>query len=377
MVTGKRAGLSGRPNAQQALTDVTLLESQMTSTLASTAGTAIGAGGGSSSWPGTGACDTEHVSLAPFMRSDVELGPVAESEAAQSLNALISASMRYNSSRDYLELLTFMRKFHWYAPFNALLVHIQRPGATYVATARRWEEYGRRVLPEAQVLMLLQPFGPVMFAFDVAQTAALSGASALPAQVLDPYVTRSALSEAQADAFWALVVGNAVRDGVRVARADHAPGSAGSIRTAGRAGSQSYVTRVKPREETAQVPIRYELVVNAGQKGASALATLVHELAHLYCGHLGTPDAKWWPDRRGVSELASEFEAESVAAVVLQRWDPTVKLPPHLAQYLRESPTLPEEVSLERIVKAAEEVLSMGRQPRLKVRQAGKRRHDR
>ncbi len=237
----------------------------------------------------------------------MEPSRVAENEAAQSLNALISASMRYNRSQDYLALLAFMRKFHWYAPFNALLVHIQRPGATYVATARRWERYGRRVLPEAQVLMLLQPFGPVMFVFDVAQTAALDGALPLPAEVLDPYVTRSVLSDTRAEVLWNVVVGNAVRDGIRVARADHGPGSAGFITTTTRAGVQSYVTRVRPEEETVEVAVRYELLVNAGHRGASALATLVHELAHLYCGHLGTPDAKWWPDRGRVSRTASEF----------------------------------------------------------------------
>jgi len=38
--------------------------------------------------------------------------------------------------------------------------------------------------------------------------------------------------------------------------------------------------------------------------------TPVHELGHLYCGDLGTPNEQRWPDRRGLSEAIREFEAD-------------------------------------------------------------------
>ncbi len=74
--------------------------------------------------------------------------------------------------------------------------------------------------------------------------------------------------------------------------------------------------------------------------------------------------------------MASEFEAESVAAIVMQRWDSTVELPPHLAQYLKNNRRLPADVSLERIVKSAEDILTMARHDRLPVRVQGKRRNE-
>lgn len=319
-------------------------------------------------------CSTDAPSHARSQQ--VEDRPVTESEAVQSLNALLNASMRYNQSRAYAELLTFMRKFHWYAPFNALLVHIQRPGATYVATARRWRDLGREVAAEAQVVMILQPFGPVMFVYDVSQTLPLHNAPALPPEVLDPYVTRSRLTDTAADSLWAQIASNAVRDGVAVDLVDHGTGSAGFITTTAARRAQEYVLRVQPSRQTVGIPVRYDLRVNSAQQGASALATLVHELGHLYCGHLGTPDAKWWPDRRSISHVASEFEAESVAAIVMQRWDPSVHLPPHLAQYLRRKRALPPDVSLERIVNSAEEILSMARTVRLPMRVPGKRKNE-
>ena len=67
-----------------------------------------------------------------------------------------------------------------------------------------------------------------------------------------------------------------------------------------------------PPEERARVMIDRLLaasgwaVQNAARANLSAsresrYATIVHELGHLYCGHLGTPNAKWWPDRLGLS----------------------------------------------------------------------------
>ncbi len=35
--------------------------------------------------------------------------------------------------------------------------------------------------------------------------------------------------------------------------------------------------------------VRYELLLNAKHSPEQKYATLAHELAHLYCGHLGSP----------------------------------------------------------------------------------------
>lgn len=86
---------------------------------------------------------------------------------------------------------------------------------------------------------------------------------------------------------------------------------------------------------------------------------MAHELGHLYCGHLGTPNSKWWPDRRRVNPVVSEFEAESVAYLACQRMDETAQMPPHLAQYLDERTDMPDGISLERIMTAAGRVIEM------------------
>jgi hypothetical protein len=106
----------------------------------------------------------------------------------QALDELFCLTHSYRNSHDYRELLDFVGKFRFYSPFNALLVHIQRPGAVYVAPAHRWlRDYGRHIAPGATPLVILQPMGPVMFVFDVSDTEPEKDAPPLPQEIVAPF----------------------------------------------------------------------------------------------------------------------------------------------------------------------------------------------
>ena len=117
-----------------------------------------------------------------------------------------------------------------------------------------------------------------------------------------------------------------------------------------------------------KVPVRYELDVNLDLSPEARYATLVHELAHLYCGHLGTPNQKWWPDRRGLSRETEEFEAESVVYLLCSRLGIDNPSDEYLVTYAETREEVPS-ISLECVVKTAGLVESMGRH-RLKSRKA-------
>ena len=87
------------------------------------------------------------------------------SAAPAALDELFRLARRYRTSQEYFQLLRFVSRFRAYAPFNAMLVHVQRPGARYVASASRWQHYRRRIRSGANPLVILQPMGPVMFVF--------------------------------------------------------------------------------------------------------------------------------------------------------------------------------------------------------------------
>jgi hypothetical protein len=70
---------------------------------------------------------------------------------------------------------------HDEALFNALLAILQLPHASMLCSASVWQaKWGRRVSPEQHPIVLMFPFGPVEFVFDVSQTEPTDHACRLP-----------------------------------------------------------------------------------------------------------------------------------------------------------------------------------------------------
>ncbi len=250
----------------------------------------------------------------------------------RALDELFSLTRQYRSGQAFHELLQFIRRFRWYAPFNAMLVHVQMPGAQFVAPAHRWkEQYGRRIRTGARPLVMLQPMGPVMFVFDVSETEPEPDAPPLPAEVENPFATRKGSLGGRL----IKTIENAKRDGVRIGGQQAGSQHAGSIQGAAKGGAKlAFQTKRQPEPEYIEVPLRYELLVNSSFAPEAKYATIIHELAHLYCGHLGTPNKKWWPDRRGLAEERREFEAESVTWLLCERLGIENPSAPYMALFL-------------------------------------------
>jgi len=281
-------------------------------------------------------------------------------EAERALDELLSKTLTFKLSKAYLELMKFVAKFRWYSPFNAMLVHIQMPGATFVATARRWwRDYRRVVKPGARPLVMLQPRGPVMFVFDVSDTEG----EPLPEQVEKPFKATGPLPEGRLE----LTVKNCRRDGVDVhyvKSGSQQGGQVSLIRDTGRFTTFSYSTRENGELVTKniKVPLRYIVEISEQLDAAARYAALVHELGHVYCGHLGSPNPHWWPDRLRVNKVTKEFEAESVAYLVCMRAGVKTQSEAYLAGYAEMAPTVPP-ISLDCVMKAAGLIETMGTRP--------------
>ena len=283
--------------------------------------------------------------------------------AQSALDELFQFALRYTSSQEFQDLLNFAGRFRWYSPFNALLAHIQMPGASYVAPAYRWaKDYERRIRPGARPILLLQPGGPVMFVFDVSDTKPLPKAKPLPRHVTDPFSKRGPDPVEQLG--WTME--NAKRDGVWIEARDAGSQSAGQISRVESEATIKFQVRERPRPEFCDVQVRYELLLNDQHSPKEKYATLAHELAHLYCGHLGTPDPDWWPRRRGLSETVCEFEAEAVAFLVCSRLG--IENPSHeyLSAYVHGHSRIPD-IRLSCVLKSAGLIEQMG-QRRLGLR---------
>ncbi|HQR31171.1 MAG TPA: ImmA/IrrE family metallo-endopeptidase [Blastocatellia bacterium] len=283
--------------------------------------------------------------------------------ARRALDELFTLARQYNSSQAYFKLLDFVAKFRFYSPFNAMLIHTQRPGATYVAPPHRWQrDYDRAIKTAANPIVILQPKGPVMFVFDVIDTEPLPNARPLPPEVENPFRVRHGLIKQELN----LTIENAKRDGIRMLEQESGSQSAGKIQTVKPGRQVSFVAKQKPNLVAVSIPLRYEVVLNAKHSAEEKYATLVHELAHLYCGHLGTPNQKWWPDRQGLSHEVRECEAESISYLVCKRLGIDSPSEEYLAGFVQKDVPTPS-ISLECVMKSAGLIEQMGK-AKMKVR---------
>jgi hypothetical protein len=284
------------------------------------------------------------------------VAPLDQESARTALDELFTLARKYNSSEAYLELMRFIARFRFYSPFNAMLIHTQMPGAYFVCTARRWQRHFHRgIRVDAQPIVILQPMGPILFVFDASDTEPMPNASPLPLRVKDPFQVRSGKIGGQL----ALTAENAKRDGVRVTERTDGSQRAGSIQSTAAGQHLEFTTARKPTSKWVQIPLWFELVLNSRLSAEARYATLVHELAHLYCGHLGTPNDRWWPDRQNLSRTVREFEAESVSYLVCARLGIDTASEEYLAGYVKKSPATPP-ISLDRVMKSVWLLEKMG-----------------
>ena len=165
-----------------------------------------------------------------------------------------------------------------------------------------------------------------------------------------------------------MTIENARRDGVFVVERNLGSQRAGSIELVESGQHLSVLIKRRPQKEYVQVPIRYKVILNSNHSVATKYATLVHELAHLYCGHLGTPNEKWWPDRRDISlEEFRNLKRNRFVISFAFGWDrePFGEVPGGVFED-NETDDVPP-ISLECVMKSAGLIEQMG-QLRLKLR---------
>jgi hypothetical protein len=102
----------------------------------------------------------------------------------------------------------------------------------------------------------------------------------------------------------------------------------------------------------------YRLSINEKHEPAVKFATLIHELAHLFLGHLGKDGNLKIPERPTLSLAQREIEAESVAYIVCERHGVKPKSESYLEKYVNKDTTV-DNLDLYQIMRAAGQVESM------------------
>lgn len=75
---------------------------------------------------------------------DRNLKKAREKEYKENIDELQFLVKSYRDSRHFKKLLDFVGRFPYLAPYNAMLIEMQRPGATFVLSGKEYLKLGRK-----------------------------------------------------------------------------------------------------------------------------------------------------------------------------------------------------------------------------------------
>jgi hypothetical protein len=259
------------------------------------------------------------------------------------VDALFRESKAYRNSAAFQDMISFMANFRDYAPFNNMLVRLQNPSCSFFATQRDWRwRFGRKLKEDVHPMVILAPMHPVMLVYDLDSTEG-------------PPLPQELQQFAKFEGEWdperlSQTVRNAsTRDLIRIDSVKLSSTNAG-------------FATISPGEDGMKMRIGLHRELDE----ASSYGVLLHELAHIYLGHLGGDRDGWWPSRGDLAQKAMEVEAEAVAYIVSRRAGLSGASPRYVSRYLDGEATL-RAISLDRIAKVAGRLEEMG------IRKFGKR----
>ena len=242
-----------------------------------------------------------------FPSIDAQRGSdTALAEDMSALDEMFTATSRFRSSREYLELLYFISRFPKYSAFNCMLLYTQNPSASFVATAGGWKrQFNRELKFDARPMVILAPMSPVRFVYDIADTngdplpqdimLSKEESARLPQEVYDNTIHNCLVH--------GIIVREVYLDGHDTKAA--IPVTDESLQSPGSLDIDS--------------PKDYLILLNSAHSLEDKYARLTHELGRIFCGHQGRSQDAWWPDRQQESETVKEIESDSVGLLVCSR----------------------------------------------------------
>ncbi len=286
-------------------------------------------------------------------------------ETRNKLDILFSEVKAYRQSDRFRALLDFCANFRTLAPYNAMLVQLQMPLARFVLTPREWRKYNRTIKANARPLVILLPFGPVDFVFEIQDTYTpeLNSSQSYSDEYIIKEVERPFRVYGQSDPkilqdlIYAMQYHGVAYDPHLKAGVDY---GADISSLEGNDEPHDVTVHINKNIGDLRTKAKFLVRTNEQLKNEEQLASIVHELGHLFCYHIPCPGE--WKDAwkiRKLDKSIKEFEAEAVAKIVCDKLGIKTTSDSNLSSYLDGYKELPISISVENICTAATKILAM------------------
>lgn len=237
-----------------------------------------------------------------------------EKEFKDNIDELQFLVEEYRNSNDFKKMLDFIGRFKWLAPYNAMLVQMQLPGARLVLNGKNWAMYNRRPKKNARRLITLMNFGPIQCMFEYGDTEHIPGTKEIDEDQIFEKWDKMLISPSSKpgkddidNLYW-----NLAQLGIYLDAHFEAVNTYGGYLSRFTDGEVTFHVSDK---RIAKAKSAFIISVNGRADEASQFHTLCHELGHLFCRHLYYDRSK----ERRMTIQQREFEAETVAWLVCKR----------------------------------------------------------
>jgi len=239
------------------------------------------------------------------------------------------------SSEKIEEYLDFCARMPNHSTFNSTLVFIQKPSCFYYATKAQWKKhFNREPKPSARPLLILFPFAPVEFVYDLEDIA---GKPLAEKDLIHWWVEESGgiLRERMESLIWLCE-----KLGIRFSIA-----STDYLREKGNMTFGVATHKMDSNEHTIKLHPRYKDPAFLQE----AFGVLIHEVAHHLLGHCGAihktvrfrrkdvdgfEDVVIAKDASDTDRPSGEVEAELTAYFVFSKYGVAKKSAPYLAGWI-------------------------------------------
>lgn len=305
-----------------------------------------------------------------------EPGPPLDDVKRKQVRQLIKDALEARTPEAFLEFLEFTTRFRRLSIWNTRMAQIQRPGARVIASEHEWLDIGRSVAPDAAPIIILWPFGPIRYVYEIADTlppidrVAIGDPFAIEGELKPGVIARLTAELRKQKHFW-----------VDVELRRFGQGRAGSVAGQGLLFPEGE-RQVVPSQDTigsfAQNNVQttgktsargvpsYRVLVNDRLTEPQQFVTLIHELGHMFCGHLGAchggrskREESGWPDRRALGHNEREIEAEAVAYIVAKRAGVETRAVDYLSSHAKAAKL--DHIDVDLVVRAAARIERLGK----------------
>ena len=290
---------------------------------------------------------------------------MAQEPKLHRVDDLFRAAKRYSKSTEYYNLINFCKRMRHLGPYNAMLANIQMPGARFLLTADEWRRYNRIVKDTAHPIVILMPFSPVDFVFDLSDTISSEPLFQMPDDELLEQIKKQFEPKANInyELYLDRLIHNMALEGISLEAVKMGTQRGASIMIPNPEQRHKVNVSLNRGTVNVSVPAYYFIRYNKDLQAGGQLLSLIHELGHLYCHHLAHPDPSaensW--TKREIYHDSEEFEAESVAQLVCDHFgiDTGNATISYIASYMYMYPEIPHDVSVDIILTASRQIIQM------------------